>query len=39
MHAMAYDAAAKQVVLYGGKENETVADDAWTWDGENWSQL
>jgi uncharacterized protein (TIGR03437 family) len=45
-HAMAYDSAHSQVVLFGGiyKSITTVGaaptpgNDTWTWDGSNWTQ-
>lgn len=39
MHAMAYHAEAKRVILYGGLQDAKDRDDAWAWDGENWSRL
>jgi hypothetical protein len=36
-HAMAYDAAHAQVVLFGGYDNG-VLGDTWTWDGTDWTQ-
>jgi hypothetical protein len=39
MHAMAYHAPSKGVMLYGGVFNERNADDAWIWDGKDWSKL
>ncbi len=43
-HAMAYDAAHGQVVLFGGSvpssngSNDRVLSDTWTWDGSNWTK-
>jgi hypothetical protein len=38
-HAMAYDSAHGQVVLFGGLgADNTVLSDTWTWDGSNWTQ-
>jgi cysteine-rich repeat protein len=38
-HAMAYDPARRQVVMFGGSVTIShLLDDTWTWDGENWSQ-
>jgi hypothetical protein len=43
-HAMAYDAAHGQVVLFGGSvpssdgSNNRVLSDTWTWDGSNWTK-
>jgi hypothetical protein len=38
-HAMAYDAATKQVVLFGGYGDFAESNDTWTWNGTNWSQV
>jgi hypothetical protein len=38
MHAMAYAADLKRVVLYGGLQNAKDRDDVWEWDGEDWKQ-
>jgi hypothetical protein len=38
--AMAYDAARRQVVLFGGGlEDGSEADDLWIWDGVAWEQV
>jgi hypothetical protein len=37
-HAMAYDAAHGQVVLFGGFVNGSPSADTWVWDGVNWTQ-
>jgi Galactose oxidase, central domain len=38
-HAMAYDSAHGQVVLFGGAgADNAVLSDTWTWDGSNWTQ-
>ena len=40
-HAMAYDSAHDQVVLFGGlgpAPTETIFNDTWVWDGSNWTQ-
>src|ERR1700719_4742149 len=38
-HAMAYDAADRQVVLYGGINiSNSSLNDTWTWDGSQWTQ-
>jgi uncharacterized protein (TIGR03437 family) len=37
-HAMAYDSAHSQVVLYGGQDFVIAFNDTWTWDGSNWTQ-
>ena len=41
LHAMAYDAAQGQVVLFGGRAAYTSGDfnDTWAWDGSNWTQI
>jgi hypothetical protein len=36
-HAIAYDAAHGQVVLFGGY-NSGLLGDTWVWDGTNWTQ-
>ncbi|HEY3383501.1 MAG TPA: NBR1-Ig-like domain-containing protein [Vicinamibacterales bacterium] len=36
-HAMAYDAARGQVVLFGGM-NYSYSNGTWVWDGTNWMQ-
>jgi hypothetical protein len=39
-HAMAYDAADQQVVLFGGfGTNSALSNDTWIWDGTDWTQL
>ena len=39
-HAMAYDIARKQVVLFGGEAGAAGQfRDTWTWDGDNWTQV
>jgi hypothetical protein len=40
-HAMAYDAARQQVVLFGGRpdlDGSGHLDDTWCWDGRRWSK-
>jgi uncharacterized protein (TIGR03437 family) len=37
-HAMAYDAAHGQVVLFGGLGPSLDFSDTWVWDGANWTQ-
>ena len=42
-HAMTYDSAHQQVVLFGGNNgwpppNSTWFNDTWVWDGSNWTQ-
>src|SRR5882672_1673729 len=37
-HAMAYDAARGQDVLFGGSgANNGLLSDTWVWDGSNWA--
>jgi len=38
LHAMAYDASRRQVVLYGGQIDGNSRADTWVWDGANWTQ-
>lgn len=38
-HAMAYDAVAKKVVMFGGYGDTAEMNDTWTWDGSNWQQV
>lgn len=38
-HAMAYDAARRRVVLFGGEFGGLIYDETWEWDGTNWSQI
>src|SRR5207245_2077243 len=37
-HAMAYDAARGQVVIFGGAGPSGFLNDTWVWDGVNWAQ-
>lgn len=37
--AMAYDAARKQVVLFGGATSGVVFSDFWHWDGTTWTDF
>jgi len=41
-HALAYDSANQQVVLFGGSGNlfqgHVAFSDTWTWDGSNWTE-
>lgn len=37
-HAMAWDEARSQLVLFGGSDNVTVLADTWTFDGQAWTQ-
>lgn len=36
-HAMAYDEARRQVVLFGGYDNSFM-NDTWVWDGRTWTK-
>jgi hypothetical protein len=44
---MLFDGARGKIVLYGGKMaslagptwTETVMNDLWAWDGQNWTQV
>ena len=38
-HAMAYDARAGVVLLYGGATMTEYFQDMWQWDGERWSEI
>src|SRR5438876_1061603 len=38
LHAMAYDAAHGQTVLFGGNNAGSDLSDTWMWDGTNWTQ-
>jgi hypothetical protein len=40
-HSMAYDAAGKRVVVFGGclVTCPANANDTWTWDGSNWTKI
>jgi M6 family metalloprotease-like protein len=39
-HAMAYDAAHDQVVVFGGFSSDpNPLDDTWVWDGVDWKQM
>jgi hypothetical protein len=38
-HAMAYDAARRRVLLFGGVNAEAVLGDTWAWDGTYWMQV
>lgn len=35
--SMAYDAAQRNTVLFGGQYGGGYLDDTWTWDGNSWS--
>ncbi|MBZ5580279.1 MAG: hypothetical protein LAP40_27290 [Acidobacteriia bacterium] len=40
-HAMTYDAARAQIVLFGGVNGQTFlpTNETWVWDGTNWTQM
>ena len=39
-HAMAYDAARNQIVLFGGETtSSSFSGETWVWDGSDWTQL
>jgi hypothetical protein len=35
---MTYDATTRQVVLFGGQEDNGYFGDTWTWDGQTWQE-
>lgn len=37
--AMAYDAARRRVVLFGGTTGSVDYNDTWEWDGDHWTRL
>jgi len=37
-HAMAYDAARGQTVLFSGYNGSQFPSDTWVWDGQDWTQ-
>jgi hypothetical protein len=37
-HGMAYDAARRQTLLFGGTNANRYFDDTWTWDGTAWTK-
>jgi hypothetical protein len=37
-HAMAFDSAHSQTVLFGGDSNNVAVNDTWVWDGSNWTE-
>src|SRR5438132_2933937 len=37
-HAMVYDSAHGQVVLFGGTGGVSMLNDTWIWDGSKWTQ-
>ncbi|MBI4020452.1 MAG: N-acetylmuramoyl-L-alanine amidase [Candidatus Aenigmarchaeota archaeon] len=37
-HAMVYDSARGEVVMFGGGVNDNRYSDTWTWDGSAWTQ-
>ena len=38
-HAMAYDAARKQTVLFGGSRSSSLLGDTWAWADDLWTQV
>lgn len=38
-HALAYDAARQQTILFGGSLQAGSLFDTWSWDGSDWTQL
>jgi hypothetical protein len=38
-HAMAFDGARRQVILFGGAVGSGSVGDTWVWNGENWTQV
>jgi hypothetical protein len=38
MHAMAYDAVTKTVVMFGGFDDTGLSDQLWEWNGTSWKQ-
>jgi hypothetical protein len=38
MHAMAYDAVTKTVVMFGGFDDAGLSDQLWEWNGTSWKQ-
>jgi hypothetical protein len=38
LHAMAFDAGRRRVVMYGGGSLSVPGADTWEWDGENWKK-
>ncbi len=38
-HAMAWDAARKRVVLFGGEDGKQTLGDTWEFDGKKWSKV
>jgi len=38
-HAMAYDAARGQTILFGGFDVFQNLSDTWVWDGQDWTQM
>ena len=37
-HAMVYDRARREVILFGGRSPTSVLGDTWRWDGVSWTQ-
>ncbi len=38
-HALVYDGARQQVLLFGGADHARVYGDLWAWDGESWQSV
>ena len=38
-HTMFWDSQRQRVVMYGGIVGDIVLDDAWEWDGEEWTEI
>src|SRR4051812_34328963 len=38
-HAMAYDSARNQTIMFGGNFNGAYLGDTWAFDGTNWTRL
>lgn len=38
-HAMVYDEARGEIILFGGENEHGIFHDIWAWNGENWRQL
>jgi hypothetical protein len=39
IHALIYDAARQQVIVFGGGVDSSPGADTWAWSGEDWTQL
>ncbi len=35
---MVWDSVRNQIVLFGGRDGQTLFDDTWVWDGTNWTE-